>query len=84
MLATKITCWLSNGARLENSSQGRWGIHMPNNSKLITNVDTVQAFALHKKTACIKPLINDKTSACKLVTCIIKERKGVGGRPKPK
>lgn len=39
----------------------------------------VRAFALHKKTACIKPLIKDKTSACNLVTCIIKVRKGLGG-----
>lgn len=56
---------------------------MPSNSKLITNVDTVQVFALHQKTACIKPLIKDKTSACNLVTCIIKVRRA-GGRPKSK
>lgn len=35
-------------------------MHMPNNSKLIINVDTAQVFALHQRKACIKSLIKDK------------------------
>lgn len=35
-------------------------IHAPRNSKVITDVATVQAFALHQRTACIKPQLKDK------------------------
>ena len=56
---------------------------MPSNSGLITNVDTVQAFALHQRTTCIKSLKKISISGCNLVICIIRVRKEKKGL-KPK
>lgn len=59
ILPTKITCWLY-VRRLENSRKGRYGIHMPSNFKVLTNVDSFTCLHYIKRIACSKPLIKDK------------------------
>lgn len=49
---------------------------MPSNSKLITNVDTVQVFALHQKIACITPLIKNKYKCLQFSNLHYQSKKG--------